>query len=312
MNAVAIDSVTKTFGEVKAVDDLTLAVPEGSIYGFIGPNGSGKTTTMRMIVNIFEPDAGTIRLFGQPRAEAPIGTVGYLPEERGLYRNMEVKALLEFYGELRSGRKVSAEVDYWLERLGLAAWGGHKLQALSKGMTQRVQFIAAIVPSPKLLVLDEPFSGLDPVSAEVLRESILELRRRKATIILSTHDMQVAETMCDSIFMIFRGKKVLDGTLASIQERYGSDTLRVEASGGAAALTGLSGVESVRDLGQVQELRLARGSDSQDVLRELLAATRVASFSVAKPSLHDIFIRIAGPSAAEAEVQEEKAEASHA
>ena len=312
MEAVSIDSVTKTFGEVRAVDDLTLAVPEGLIYGFIGPNGSGKTTTMRMIVNIFYPDSGSIRVFGQPSSVGQIGMVGYLPEERGLYRNMALKPLLEFYGELRSGRNVAKEADYWLERLGLSAWANRKLETLSKGMTQRVQFIAAIIPEPKLLILDEPFSGLDPVSAEVLRESILELRRRGATIILSTHDMHVAETMCDSIFMIFRGKKVLDGTLASIQEKYGNDTLRVQVAGGAAALTGLPGAESVRDLGQVQELRLARGCDPQIVLRELLGRARVESFSVTKPSLHDIFIRIAGPSAVEVGAGAANVEVPHA
>jgi len=312
MDAVSIDSVTKTFGDVKAVDDLTLGVPEGSIYGFIGPNGSGKTTTMRMIVNIFYPDSGTIRVFGKQTTESQIGMVGYLPEERGLYRNMAIKPLLEFYGELRSGRNVSKDADYWLERLGLAAWKDHKLEALSKGMTQRVQFIAAILPEPKLMILDEPFSGLDPVSAETLRESILELRRRGSTIILSTHDMSVAETMCDSIFMIYRGRKVLDGPLRQIQENYGNDTLRVHVERGAEVFSGLAGVENLRDLGQVQELRLARGADSQDVLRALMARTRVESFSVTKPSLHDIFIRIAGPSAVEVSADSNRAEANGA
>ena len=310
MEAVAIDSVTKTFGDVRAVDNLTLAVPEGSIYGFIGPNGSGKTTTMRMIVNIFYPDSGAIRIFGQATTAARVGMVGYLPEERGLYRTMPVKALLEFYGELRSGRNVSKEADAWLERLGLAEWADRKIETLSKGMTQRVQFIAAIIPEPKLLILDEPFSGLDPVSAEVLRESILELRRRGATIILSTHDMHVAETMCDSIFMIFRGHKVLDGSLASIQEFYGSDTVRVQVEGGARVLRDLPGVESVRDLGKVQDLRIRRGVDSQDVLREVVGRAHVESFSVMKPSLHDIFIRIAGVPAADLEA--DKAEVKHA
>jgi ABC-2 type transport system ATP-binding protein len=157
-----------------------------------------------------------------------------------------------------------------------------------------------VVPEPKLLILDEPFSGLDPVNAEVLRDAILDLRRRGATVILSTHDMRVAETMCDSIFMIFRGRKVLDGTLESIQAEYGNDTIRVSAEGGAAAMQALPGVEEVRDLGQVQELRLARGCDTQQVLRALVSRTRIASFSVTKPSLHDIFVRIAGAPATEA------------
>jgi ABC-2 type transport system ATP-binding protein len=217
MDAVQISNVTKTFGSVTAVDDLSLAVPEGSIYGFIGPNGSGKTTTMRMIVSIFYPDRGEIRLFGGDSPGASSDRVGYLPEERGLYQKMTVESVLRFYGELRSGRKVSAEVRGWLERLDLADCASRKVETLSKGMSQKVQFIAAVVPEPKLLILDEPFSGLDPVSADALRSAILDLRRRGITVILSTHDMNVAETMCDYIFMIFRGGKVLDGTLASIR-----------------------------------------------------------------------------------------------
>jgi ABC-2 type transport system ATP-binding protein len=299
MDAVHISHVTRTFGDVTAVDDLSLTVPEGSIYGFIGPNGSGKTTTMRMIVNIFYPDSGEIRLFGDGRPENSSDLIGYLPEERGLYQKMTIQALLEFYGELRSGRSVKTEVAAWLQRLDLASRAADKVETLSKGMSQKVQFIATVIPEPKLLVLDEPFSGLDPVSAEAIRAAILELRRRGVTVILSTHDMNLAETMCDYIFMIFRGKKVLDGTLESIQERYGDDTIRVTAPGGIGSLQQLPGVEQVRDLGQVHELRLARGVDPQDVLRALLVQARVTSFSLAKPSLHDIFLRIAGPAAQE-------------
>jgi ABC-2 type transport system ATP-binding protein len=300
MDAIQISGVTKTFGETKAVDDLTLTVPEGAVYGFIGPNGSGKTTTMRMIVNIIYPDCGTLRVFGEEPAGGRSPHIGYLPEERGLYRRMKVRELLEFHGELRGGRKVTREVREWLARLDLAACGDRRVDTLSKGMSQKVQFIAAVVPEPRLLILDEPFTGLDPVSAESLRAAILEMRRRGSTIILSTHDMNVAETMCDSILMIFRGRKVLDGTLGSIQEQYGNDTIRVAAEGGAAAVEGLPGVEKVRDFGQVQELRMARGCDPQEVLRALVGRARVTSFSVMRPSLHDIFVRIAGPQAAEA------------
>jgi ABC-2 type transport system ATP-binding protein len=300
MDAIEIDRVTKVFGETRAVDDLTLSVREGAVYGFIGPNGSGKTTTMRMIVNILYPDEGTVRVFGEERAGGRSPHIGYLPEERGLYRRMEVRALLEFHGELRGGRSVTREVNSWLSRLDLAHCAERKVETLSKGMSQKVQFIAAVVPEPKLLILDEPFSGLDPVSAETMRAAILEMRDRGATVILSTHDMHVAETFCDSILMIYKGRKVLDGTLAAIQEQYGSDTISISAEGGAAMLSGLPGVEKVRDLGQVQELRMALGCDPQEVLRTLLARTRVNSFSITKPSLHDIFVRIAGPEAAEA------------
>ena len=302
MDAVEIRNVTKTFSDFTAVDDLTLTVPEGSVYGFIGPNGSGKTTTMRMIVNILYPDRGSIRVFGEELRGTRSARIGYLPEERGLYRKMKVGELLEFYGELRGGRKVTEEVEGWLKRFDLARCAGQKLETLSKGMSQKIQFIAAVIPEPKLLILDEPFTGLDPVSADLLRQAILDLRRRGATVILSTHDMHVAEHMCDRIFMIFRGKKVLDGTLESIQSQYGDDTIRVSVNGNAAALNGLPGVEKIRDLGQVQELRMSRGGDAQQVLHTLVARTRVDSFSITRPSLHDIFVRIAGPAAEEVPV----------
>jgi ABC-2 type transport system ATP-binding protein len=301
MSAVEIRDVTKTFGSLTAVDDLSLMVPEGAVYGFIGPNGSGKTTTMRMIVNIFYPDRGSIRVFGTETTGPRSAQIGYLPEERGVYRRMPVRTLLEFYGELRSGRTVEKEVTVWLEKLDLLRFASQKLETLSKGMSQKVQFIAAVVPQPKLLILDEPFTGLDPVSMDLVRSSILELRRLGSTIILSTHDMHVAESMCDSIFMIFRGKKVLDGTLAAIQQQYATDTLRITADGGAAALKGIAGVEKVHDLGQVQELRLSTATDPQQILKALMARTRVTSFAITKPSLHDIFVRIAGPSAEEAQ-----------
>jgi ABC-2 type transport system ATP-binding protein len=300
MDAVEIRDVTKTFSSVTAVDNLSLTVPEGSVYGFIGPNGSGKTTTMRMIVNIFYPDRGAVRVFGE-EMRGTRGEIGYLPEERGLYRKMAVRPMLEFYGELRGGRKASAEVGRWLERLELSHCADRKVETLSKGMSQKVQFIAAVVPEPKLLILDEPFSGLDPVSNDLLRSAILDLRRRGVTVILSTHDMSTAEMMCDYIFMIFQGKKVLDGSLGAIQDRYGNDTIRVATEGGITVLEALPGVEKIRDLGQMQELRIERGCDPQEVLRMLIARTRVSSFSLMKPSLHDIFVRIAGTAAAEAQ-----------
>ena len=296
MPAVELSHVTKTFGEVTAVHDLDLVVPEGAVFGFIGPNGSGKTTTIRMIVNIYYPDSGEVRVFGEPMSPDRTGLVGYLPEERGLYRKMEVQPLLEFFGELRGGRNVTEEVREWLTRLDLANCANRKVETLSKGMSQRVQFIAAVVPAPKLLILDEPFTGLDPVSTDTLREAILHLRLRGATVILSTHDMGVAETLCDHIFMIFRGKKVLDGSLDAIQGQYGNDTIRVGV-GDPRILDELDGAELVRDLGQIQELRIERGRDPQEILRTLMANTRVNSFSVARPSLHDIFVRIAGPGA---------------
>lgn len=295
MPAVEIRDVMKTFDVVTAVDRLSLAVPEGSVYGFIGPNGSGKSTTMRMIANIIHPDSGTIRVFGHEPSSRQHVKIGYLPEERGVYRKMQVRALLEFHAKLRGGRDVMPQVNAWLDRLGLAAFAESKVEALSKGMSQKVQFIATVVPEPKLLILDEPFTGLDPVSADSIRGAILEMRSRGCTVILSTHDMNVAGSLCDAIFMIFRGKKVLDGTLDDIQSSYGSDTIRVEVEGGRGVLDNLPGIERINDLGQVQELRMGSGCDPQRVLEALITRTRIVSFSVVKPSLHDIFVRIAGP-----------------
>jgi ABC-2 type transport system ATP-binding protein len=296
MDAIQLLHVTKSFGDTAAVDDVSLAVPEGAVYGFIGPNGSGKTTSMRMILNIIYPDRGSIRVFGE-ELRGRAAHIGYLPEERGLYRRMQVRQLLEFHGELRGGRNVTAEVNSWLARLELAHTAEQRLDTLSKGMSQKVQFIASVIPQPRLLILDEPFTGLDPVSAESIRAAILDLRRRGSTVILSTHDMNVAESLCDYIFMIFKGKKVLDGTLESIQQQYGNDTIRVEAEGGAAVMEGLPNVEKVRDLGHVQELRMAMGCDPQAVLHAVAARARIRSFAVSKPSLQDIFIRIAGSDA---------------
>jgi ABC-2 type transport system ATP-binding protein len=300
MNAVELDHVTKTFGSHVAVDDLSLAVPPGAVYGFIGPNGSGKTTTLRMIMHILHPDRGKITVLGKNTFEAANDRVGYLPEERGLYRQMKVRDLLRFYAELKGCRHSTPAIDRWLERLDLAAWAHKKVQALSKGMSQKVQFIATVVAEPELVLLDEPFTGLDPVNAEVLREAVLELKRAGATVIFSTHDMAVAEQMCDFLFMIYKGKKVLDGTLQAIQEAYGSDTVRVRLEGDGVCLDALAGVAAIRDLGQLQELRLERGADPQRLLAELLRRGEVRHFELSRPSLHDIFIRIASPQPEEA------------
>ncbi len=299
MNAVEMRNVTKTFGNVTAVDGLSLDVPDGSIYGFIGPNGSGKTTTLRMMMNIFYPDHGTIRVLGEDAHGSSHDTIGYLPEERGLYKKMGVREILRFYGNLKNGKDVDREVDRWLERLDLSDWGDRKVEALSKGMSQKVQFIAAVVSNPKLLILDEPFAGLDPVNTEVLREAVREIQAAGTTVLFSTHDMSIAERVCDFIFMIFNGRKVLDGTLQSIQSTYGRDTLRLRCEGGASALENLRGVEKVRDFGQVQELRMSESSDPQKILAEVMSRTVVGSFEIASPSLHDIFVRIAAPGAGE-------------
>jgi ABC-2 type transport system ATP-binding protein len=298
--AIVLENVTKTFGETLAVDRLSLSVPKGSVYGFIGPNGSGKTTTLRMIMNILVPDSGEIRIFGERLRKSDTDRIGYMPEERGIYTRMKVRDLLRFYGSLKSGRNVRREVDKWLEKLDLADWGNKKLEALSKGMRQKVQFIATVVSGPEIVLLDEPFTGLDPVNTEAIKDAILGLQAGGATVIFSTHDMSVAEKMCNFIFMIFRGRKVLDGPLAAIQDQYGSDTIRMRTDGGVRALANLEGVERVNDFGQIQELRMARGCDPQNVLASVLSRTAVRSFEIVKPSLHDIFLRIAGPAGKEA------------
>jgi ABC-2 type transport system ATP-binding protein len=298
--AVVIDNVRKTFGQHTAVAELSLTVPVGSIYGFIGPNGSGKTTTLRMIMRILHPDQGHIRVLGEERLGAANDRVGYLPEERGLYKTMKVRDILRFYAELKGCRDCRRAVDSWLERLGLAAWADKKVEALSKGMSQKVQFIAAVVSGPELVLLDEPFSGLDPVNADVLRDTILGLRDRGTTVIFSTHDMGVAERMCDFIFMIYNGRKVLDGTLESIQSVYGEDTVRVELEGPTQRLDDLPGVVKATDFGRLQELRLERGADAQALLARLMERGRVRRFEQTRPTLHDIFVRIARPTDAAA------------
>jgi ABC-2 type transport system ATP-binding protein len=299
MNAPAVElrGVTKTFGNHTAVDQLDLTVPRGVVYGFIGPNGSGKTTTLRMILRIFYPDCGRVSVLGQDHGDAADDRVGYLPEERGLYKKMKVRSLLRFYAELKGQGKSGAEIAGWLDRLGLANWADKRVETLSKGMAQKVQFIGAVIARPELVVLDEPFSGLDPVNMEALKDAILDLRKRGTTVLFSTHDMEVAERMCDTIFMIYKGKKVLDGTLESIQAEYGLDTIRVRTSNGDGMPDNLPGVLHVNDYGREKELRLRRGADPQALLHALSGRVPLERFEVVRPSLHDIFVRIADPGA---------------
>jgi ABC-2 type transport system ATP-binding protein len=298
--AVRLSGVTKTFGDHTAVRDLHLEVPRGSLYGFIGPNGSGKTTTIRMILHIIGADRGTIEVLGQSGARAANDRIGYLPEERGLYKKMTVRRVLTYYAALKCMRAADArrEIDRWLERLSLSEWRDAKVEALSKGMSQKIQFISTVIAGPELVILDEPFSGLDPVNLEVVRSAILELGAEGRTVIFSTHDMSMAEQLCDRVFMIFKGDKVLDGTMDEVHRRYGHDTVRVRTALGAAALRDLPGVDQVLDLGRSQELRCS--GDTQALLQALAGRTAVRHFEETRPTLHDIFIRIAGPGAQEA------------
>ena len=295
--AVRLEGVTKRFGPHVAVDRLDLAVPEGTVYGFIGPNGSGKTTTLRMILRIFYPEEGRISVLGAERGAAADDRVGYLPEERGLYKKMRVRDLLVYFARLKGFRDCRLAVDDWLERFELGKWAHQRVEALSKGMSQKVQFIAAVAARPELLILDEPFTGLDPVNMEALKDAVLALHRQGTTVIFSTHDMDIAERMCDTIFMIFRGKKVLDDTLEAIQARYGQDTIRVRTSDSGRCFDDLPGVLHVNPYGRYTELRMQPDADPQAILKALVARTRVDHFAVTRPSLHDIFIRIAGAEA---------------
>ena len=295
MNIIELSGLTKAFGSVKAVNDLSLEVPKGSIYGFIGPNGSGKTTTIRMIMKITYPDKGKLLVSGQETKFERLQNVGYLPEDRGLYKKMKIGELLQFHGELNNGTDLPKQIDYWLERLELKAYKNKKVETLSKGMRQKLQFITTILHQPDLIILDEPFSGLDPVNADMMKDIILELQQKGATIIFSTHDMAMAERMCDYIFMIYKGRKVLDGTLEHIQDQYGNDTLQIQSELGAEALKDIKGIENVRNFGKLQEIRLEDGVDAQKILAELLKKTRISKFEITKPSLNDIFIRIAAP-----------------
>ena len=294
-NAIAIRNVTKRFNGVVAVDDLDLDVPCGSLYGFIGPNGSGKTTTLRMIMHILLPDRGEIEVLGERGTRTAHDRVSYLPEERGLYKRMSVRRLLRYYGGLKGARQPALDraIDEWLERMALSAWIDKRVEALSKGMAQKIQFIASVLNRPELLILDEPFTGLDPVNAEVLKDVVLDLRKAGTTVVFSTHDMGVAERLCDRIFMIFKGRKVLDGTLDEIQSLYGYDTIRLRTDAGMDALQGLEGIEEVNDQGNFQEVRW-RG-EAQALLEILISRTRISHFEVTRPSLHDIFVRIAAP-----------------
>jgi ABC-2 type transport system ATP-binding protein len=299
MNAIELYDVTKRFGNHTAVDRLDLVVPEGAVYGFIGPNGSGKTTTLRMILRIFYPETGRISVLGCDTGHVADDRVGYLPEERGLYKKMKVHDLLTYYARLKGFRNYRSEIDEWLERFGLSQWRRHRIDALSKGMAQKVQFISAVVARPKLLILDEPFSGLDPLNMELLKDAVVSLHRGGTTVIFSTHDMDIAERMCDTVFMICRGRKVLDGTLESIQDQYGQDTIRVRTSDSDknGVFENLPGVLKVNEYGRYTELRMESEADSQAILQKLLRRAKIEHFELARPSLHDIFLRIAGADA---------------
>ena len=296
--AVNVTGVTKCFDEVLAVNNLSLRIKAGSIFGLLGPNGAGKTTTLRMILRITVPDEGSIEMLGQPLTESSQDRIGYLPEERGLYTRMKVRDVLLFLAGLKGldDHEGARRVDEWLERLELNAWAAHKVIDLSKGMQQKVQFIAAVVHRPPVLILDEPFTALDPVNAGIIKDIMLDLRQKGATIILSTHRMEQVEMMCDSICLINKGESVLDGELAAIKRSYGKNTVRLEYEGDAGFLNQPELVASVNHFGAVTEVRLRPNADAQEILKAAVArGVRINRFELVEPPLNDIFIeKVAG------------------
>lgn len=289
-HAVELDEVTKSFGPKRAVDGLSLAVPEGAIYGFIGPNGSGKTTTLRLILRIYQPDAGRVMVLGSPSGSVADDRLGYLPEERGLYKRMKAAEQIDYFARLKGRRDAKPDIAAWLERLGAASFGNQRIDALSKGMAQKIQFIAAVIARPKLLILDEPFSGLDPVNLDLLRGAVRELRAAGTTIIFSTHDMRVAEELCDAVMMIFEGRKVLDGTLAQIQRDYPVNRVKLRLAGGGELPADVLGASTTEHENGCRILSLAPGVSPQETLRSLAARCEVEHFEVVRPTLHDIFV----------------------
>jgi ABC-2 type transport system ATP-binding protein len=290
---VRLDQVRKSFGEFTAVKDLSLAVRAGRIFGLLGPNGAGKTTTIRMIVNITAPDSGTIELFGQRITPTLQDRIGYLPEERGLYKKMKIGDQLKFFAGLKNitGKEVDRRIDNWLARVKLSEWKNKKSMELSKGMQQKIQFITAVLHEPDLVILDEPFSGLDPVNVELLKDVVLELKRTGKTVIFSTHQMELAEKICDDICLINRSQKVLDGSLREIKKSFGRNAVALRMEGSNGILNDPSLVTNVQTHSDEVEVLLAPGATPQQFLRKLVdSGANVSKFEMIEPSLHDIFI----------------------
>jgi ABC-2 type transport system ATP-binding protein len=295
--ALEIHGVRKTFGKTVAIESLDLTIPQGATYGLIGPSGAGKTTAIRMIMSILFPDRGSISVFGQGTALDAKDRIGYLPEERGSYRKMKVGAFLTYMGCLkgRTRAQASGRADRLLGRLGLTDVNAKKCEDLSKGMLQRVQFVAAIVNEPDLLILDEPFSGLDPMSVRLLKEVIAEEHQRGATIIFSTHVMAHAEELCEQVVMIHQGRKVLDEPISGLRRQY--DTRRIlleplDSGANLLALQTIAGVENVKLIDEGCELRLAAGTDPATAIRAIATLVAPARIELARIRLEDVFIRL--------------------
>jgi ABC-2 type transport system ATP-binding protein len=295
-SVVLLDGVSKRFGSVLAVDNLSISVPRGTVYGFLGPNGAGKTTSIRMLVGILRPKGGSVTVLGENDPSVIKRRLGYLPEEKGLYKKMRVAELVSYFGRLKgmSRRDAITEAHRLLEEFDLNERANDKCESLSKGLGQKVQIACTLVHKPELIVLDEPFSGLDPVNVELVRRMILDLKRDNRTVIISTHVMEQAEQICDALVLINRGKKVLEGPIADLKQR-AERTIVVDYDGDGAALNGLPGVHRVNDAGKHAELALAVDADPQAILAQLLPKLRIRRFDTREASLHEIFVRAVGP-----------------
>ncbi|MBS1796453.1 MAG: ATP-binding cassette domain-containing protein [Acidobacteria bacterium] len=295
--SLRVANVTKRFDDFTAVGDLSFDVCAGRVFGFLGPNGAGKTTTIRMIVGITAPDEGRIELFGQPMTAALQDRIGYLPEERGLYKKMKIADQLRYFAALKdlTGKEADRRIDFWLERMKLAEWKNKKTTDLSKGMSQKIQFVATVLHDPDLLILDEPFSGLDPVNVEFLIEVVAELKARHKTIIFSTHLMETAERLCDDIILINKSRRVIGGTLREVKESFGKNLIALRATGAEWVLEDRALVADVDARADEKILVLAEGADSQVLLKKLVDnGARVTRFEQIEPSLNDIFIEKVG------------------
>lgn len=290
-----VENVTKRFGEFTAVDDLSFNVRAGRVFGFLGPNGAGKTTTIRMIVGITAPDEGKIELFGSKMSSELQDKIGYLPEERGLYKKMKVQEQLRYFAALKdvSQKEADKRIDFWLERMRLSEWKTKKTSDLSKGMSQKIQFIATVLHNPDLLILDEPFSGLDPVNVEFLIEVVAELKAQHKTIIFSTHLMETAERLCDDIILINKSRKVIGGSLREVKESYSKNMIALRSVGGESVLADETLVAKIAEHADEKELVLAENADEQVLLKRLLEnGAKISKFEKIEPSLNDIFISV--------------------
>jgi ABC-2 type transport system ATP-binding protein len=292
MDAIVLENVTKAYDSVTAVNAVSLKVRAGAILGLLGPNGAGKTTTIRMIMNILVPDSGSIHALGELVSDSTRDKIGYLPEERGLYPRMKVLEIIVFLAALHGLTQAEAarRAKEWLDRLGLSEWSDKKLVDLSKGMQQKVQFITSVIHRPPIMILDEPFSGLDPVNAATIQEIMLDMRKQGSTIVLSTHRMEQVERLCDSICLIEKGRNVLDGDLRSIKQSYGKNTLHVEFSGNDAFLNHPAIGQTTRLITGI-EAKLKPGADPQEILKAAVQSdARITRFELLEPSLSEIFI----------------------